>query len=80
MRITRIIWHCFVRINFRGETKLLLLFHYYYYYNYYPNVTTLRLRVYAVANPSVVCRLAHPTQLVEIFRYISEPFDTIAIC
>jgi len=39
--------------------------------------------LYAVARPSVVCRLSvtlvHPTQAVEIFGHISTAFGTLAI-
>ena len=48
---------------------------------YYLNATTLR-RVFAIANPSVVClyvTLVHPTQGVEAFGNISSSLCTLAI-
>ena len=50
---------------------------------FYPNVTTYTFGSFAMANPSVVCRLsvtlAHPTQRVEHFSNISSPLCTLAI-
>jgi len=47
------------------------------------NVNSRSRLLYAVARPSVVCRLSvtlvHPTQAVEIFGNISRPFGTLAI-
>ena len=42
--------------------------------------TSLRyVRVVAIPNPSVVCNVRAPAQVVEIFGNISSPFCTLAI-
>jgi len=45
-------------------------------------LTELVFSVYAIARPSVVCRLTlvRPTQTVQIFHNISTAFRTLAIC
>jgi len=47
------------------------------------NVNSRSRSLYAIARPSVVCRLSvtfvHPTQPVEIFGNVSLPFGTLAI-
>jgi len=41
---------------------------------FHPNVTLRYVRVFAIANPSVVCNIRAPW--VEIFRNICSPFCT----
>ena len=57
--------------------------------SFYPNVTTLYVRVFAVVYPSVAClsvvcclssvTLVHPTQVVEPFGNISSPLCTLSL-
>ena len=48
-----------------------------------PERDYVTVRVFAIVNPSVVCRLSvtlvHPTQVVEPFGKISSPLCTLAI-